>query len=203
MGVDFKVYRIQRRGIPPSDVVLPEMDTRFAFTEYPRFLTKLAEEAGLQKQWSRYRQAVGELMDAAAARGAAQHASRHESRQQRKQRKKKGPPASQRPVADKERAEQLDRLVISLTRKVETIRDEIRQLADREPLVEFLCDGDEDETVVADKVCRKVAPRLRAIAETWEPAPEGYVGWREKALDIAEGMEFAGKYPDVVFAIFD
>jgi hypothetical protein len=79
-------------------------------------------------------------------------------------------------------------------------RRAIEHKMDEEPLVEFLL-ARSDEHQFTSKSCARIGPRLRAIGEQWEPAPEGWNGWRERALEIADAMEFVAEHPDVVFGI--
>lgn len=72
MGVDFFLYRRKRRRMPKSDIPLPEIEARFAFTEYLRFLSKLAKGAGIGEVWDNYKQAVSVLSEAQLERPFAE-----------------------------------------------------------------------------------------------------------------------------------
>ena len=64
MGVDFFLYRRKHRTTPKSDIALPEIEARFAATEYPRFLSQLANDAGIGEVWEHHRQAICDLSEA-------------------------------------------------------------------------------------------------------------------------------------------
>lgn len=198
MGVDFYLQRVKRKKIPNSQVELPEIEAHFAFTEYPRFLRQLAHDAGLGDAWEAYRQAGSEWAEKLADRifatySPSSHVRARHKKERRKQRSKHG---KTQPVD----ALETDPDIQALQQRIDHAEAAIRQLADSEPLVELLLASTDDAALSSDK-CRRLAPRLREIAKTWEPAPQGWVGWREHALEIADAMELAGHHSDVVLRI--
>lgn len=198
MGVDFYLHRIKQKGIPKSQVELPEIEARFAATEYPRFLRQLAHDAGLGDLWDAYNRTLSEWHDRRVAFIAAnldpplhlrQIRDKQQRRRLRKEHKKK-PPASFDADPENRRVQ----------RAVEAAQKAIVALADDEPLVGFLLPPAGDVGLNSE-ACGRIAPRMRAIAQEWEPAPQGRVGWRERACELADAMELAGRHPNVALFI--
>ena len=198
MGVDFYLCQVKRKKIPKSNIALPEIEARFAATEYPRFLDHLAQEAGIGDTWGHYRQAVAELSSALAKQVFADfdperpfgHKNKKERRRARKKDRREG--KSRSPAPDPE--------IETLKQKVEEARKAVEDLSNVEPVALLLL-APLDGGQINGQICRQLGPRIRAIAEKWEPAPDGWVGWRERALEIADAMEIAAEHPDVVFGV--
>jgi hypothetical protein len=171
MGVDFFLYRRKRRKMPKSDIALPEIEARFAFTEYPRFLSKLAKGAGIGEVWDNYKQAVSVLSESQLERAFAELEGKQ-------------------PETTNEGME-------SLIRRVEKSREAVEEFSDEEPLIKFLLapmdSGDFDA-----EACQRIGPRIRMIAENW---PELRHGWRGRAFEIVDAMEVAANHSDIVFGI--
>jgi len=197
MGVDFGLYQRKRRKMPKSDVVLPEIEARFAATEYPRFLSELAHESGIGEVWDNHRQAISAFSKALAKQVFADFdperpfgPTKKERRRAKKKERREGNQAQS----------EMEGEIQALAQQIKETQQVIEDLSDENPMVEFLLapmdcgefDGD---------ACRRIGPRIRSIAENWEPAPKGWVGWRERALEIAGAMEIAAEYPDVMFGI--
>ena len=87
-----------------------------------------------------------------------------------------------------------------MKQKVEEARKAVEDLSNVEPVALLLL-APLDGGQINGQICRQLGPRIRAIAEKWEPAPDGWVGWRERALEIADAMEIAAEHPDVVFGV--
>jgi hypothetical protein len=198
MGVDFYLYQVKRKHVPKSNVALPGIEARFAATEYPRFLDHLAQEAGIGDAWGDYRQAAADLSSALAKQVFVAfdperpfgYKSKKERRRAKKKARRDGQSPSPAPNPEIE----------VLKRRVEDARKAVEDLADVEPLVVLLL-SPLDSGRINGELCHQLGPRIRAIAEKWEPAPEGWVGWRERALEIANAMDIAAQHPDVVFGI--
>ena len=86
-----------------------------------------------------------------------------------------------------------------MKQKLADAKEAVLATADSEPLVEFIMVA--DDGMLDSKACERISPRLRAVAENWKPAPEGWFGWREMALDIAGAMDYASEHPDIVFVV--
>jgi hypothetical protein len=87
-----------------------------------------------------------------------------------------------------------------LKQQVEETRKAIEDVSGEDPIVDFLLspmDCGEFDT----EACQRIGPRIRSIAENWEATPSGSVGWRERALEIADAMDLVAQHPDVVFNI--
>ena len=198
MGVDFYLYQVKRRGLKQSDVALPVIEARFAFTEYPRFIQQLAQDAGIGEAWDTYRNSSGDLAQAISKRVFADfdpdrpfgYANKKERRRARKKERREG-------TAN---ASESDLEIEALKQNVADARAAVESLSDTEPLVAFLLAPLDGGKFDGD-ACRRIGPRLRSIAEKWEPAQEGWVGWRERALEMAAAMDIAAEHPDVVFGI--
>ena len=172
MGVDFFLYRRKRRRMPKSDIALPEIEARFAFTEYPRFLSKLAKGAGIGEVWDNYKQAVSVLSESQLERAFAELEGKQ-------------------PETTNEGME-------SLKRRVEKSRKAVEEFSDEEPLVEFLLAPMDDSGDLDAEACQRIGPRIRMIAENW---PDLRHGWRGRAFEITDAMEIADKHADIVFGI--
>ncbi len=198
MGVDFYLCQVKQKKIPKTGMALPQIEARFAATEYPRFLDHLAQEAGIGDIWGNYRQAVADLSSALAKQVFADfdperpfgHKNKKERRRARKKDRREG--KSRSPAPDPE--------IEALRQKVEEAQKAVEDLSSVEPLALLLL-APLDGGQIDGQICRQLGPRIRAIAEKWEPAAEGWVGWRERALEIADAMNIAAEYPDVVFRI--
>jgi len=198
MGVDFYLCQIKRKKVAKSDVVLPEIEAHFAITEYPRFITQLATDAGIGELWSEYRaenkKVSRRIMDLLLTDSAADNPPRPIFKKKWwKLRRKQDKQQEEVSVDD-------DREVQALRNNIHNIAKNIEGLSKEQPLVEFLL-AQTDCGAFDSAACGRIAPCIRAIADKWETAPEGWVGWREKALEIVEAMELAAKYPDVFFQI--
>lgn len=206
MGYDFGLYRRKRKKMPKSEVQLPGLEAHFAATEYRRFLTQLAEDAGLAEIWSAYQQArqeyVRKLREAISAdvdpeqneRIYMSKKERRRSRKLRRRLRRQNQGGEEDRLPPREQPE-----VVAARHREDECRQAVEEMADQEPLVGFLLAPAEAEFDSAS--CARIGPRIRAIAEKWEPAPDGWVGWRERALEIADAMEIAAEHPDVVFRI--
>ena len=172
MAVIFYLRRMRREKSEESDEDLPKIDGHFAFSEYPRFIRRLAHDSGLGSLWEEYREASRAYGDKTWDIIQAGNESLVESNQGLK----------------------------VLRYKMLRARRAIERKMDEEPLVEFLL-ARSDEHQFASKSCARIGPRLRVIGEQWEPAPEGWNGWRERVLEIADAMEFVAEHSDVVFGI--
>jgi hypothetical protein len=198
MGVDFYLERIKKKKVRKSDAALPKIEARFAFTEYPRFLRELAHDAGLGDVWNAYADAGRELMERTfkilfAGFDWANPPALKNKKERRRERRQRGTKSAGNPL-------DRDPVVQELRQKVDDAHDAVSRLAAQEPLIEFLLSST-DNGRISSASCGRIAPRLRAVAENWEPAPEGWVGWRERALEIADAMELAGQSGDVVLHI--
>jgi hypothetical protein len=196
MGVDFFLCRRKRRKMPKSDIALPEIEARFAATEYPRFLAQLAIDAGIGEVWDNHQQAISTLSEVLAKQVFADFDPERPFGPNKKERRQ----AKRKERREGKQQPETDHGVESLKQQVEETRKAIEDLCSEEPLVEFLLarvDCGEFDAVA----CQRIGPRIRSIAENWEPAPSGYIGWRERALEIADAMEIAADHPDVVFGI--
>ena len=172
MGVDFFLYRRKRRRMPRSKIALPEIEVRFAFTEYPRFLSKLAKDAGIGEVWDNYKQAVSVLSEAQLVRAFAELEGKQ-------------------PETTNEGMELLEQ-------RVEETRKAVEEFSDEEPLVEFLLAPMDDSGDLDAEACQRIGPRIRMIAENW---PDLRHGWRGRAFEIADAMGIAVEHPDVMFGI--
>lgn len=197
MGVDFGLYQRKRRKILKSNVVLPEIEARFAFTEYPRFLSDLAHETGIGDVWDNHRQAISAFSKALSRKYWDNFdperpfgLNKKERRRAKKKERREG----------KNKTSEMDDEIQTLTQRIEETRKAVEDLSDENPIVEFLL-APTDGGGLDGEACRRIGPRIRSIAENWEPAPKGWVGWRERALEIADAMEIAAEHPDVVFGI--
>jgi hypothetical protein len=199
MGVDFCLYRRKRRKMPKSEIILPEIEARFAATEYPRFLSQLANDAGIGEAWEHHWQAISAVSKELANRvwinfdperpfGPNKKERRRAQKKEKKERRE-----GKRPT-------ETDHGFEPLRQQVEDTRKAIEELAGEEPLVEFLL-ARMDRGEFDAGACQRIGPRIRSIAENWKPAPKGAIGWRERAIEIADAMEIAAEYPDVVFGI--
>ena len=197
MGYDFGLYRRRRKGVPKSDVELPEVHAQFAATAYPRFLRQLAEDAGLAVIWSEYRHACAKVssklneliftnFDPERPFGFKNKKERRRARKRNRGQQEKLPP-HQHPE------------VLAAKQKAVRIKERIEVMTEEEPLLQSLLAAPDAEFDSA--ACARIGPCIRKVADKWEPAPEGWVGWRESALEIAQAMELAAEYPDVVFFI--
>ncbi|MEZ5944917.1 MAG: hypothetical protein R3C18_26330 [Planctomycetaceae bacterium] len=202
MGVDFGLFRRKRRGISISEVSLPEIEARFAATEYPRFLSQLAQDAGIGETWERHQDANSAVTKALVGQASATFdperpfgPTKKEQRRANKQRKKERREGKISTETDHQLEEMKE-----LRQRVEETRKAIEELSAKEPLVEFLL-ARRDWGEFDSEACRRIGPRIRYIAEGWEPAGRGCVGWREKALEIAAAMEIAAQHSDVWFGI--
>jgi hypothetical protein len=169
---------------------LPEISAHFAATEYPRFLAALAEDAGLGELWTTYRNHGAALVQRIMRR--AMEAAASSPARPAKRRKRRENPPSATPADDPE--------LSTLSQAVMQAQADIERLCDSEPLIEFLLSRT-DGAQLGSAACARIAPRLRAIAERWEAAPKGWVGWREHALALADAMQLAGSHPDLVLLI--
>jgi hypothetical protein len=196
MGVDFFLYRRKRRKMPMSDIVLPAIEARFASAEYTRFLSLLAHDAEVGEVWDNHQQAISTVSKALAQQVFADFDPERpfgpNKKERRRAKKKERREGKQQPETDHE--------IESLKQQVEETRKAIEELPGQEPLVEFLLtrmDGGE----LDGEACRRIGPRIRSIAENWESAPGGSVGWRERALEIADAMAIAAEHPDIVMML--
>lgn len=191
MGVDFYVHRKNSKTAPCTKGPLPNIEAHFAFTEYPRFLAKLAHDAGLGGAWKQLEKAEDKLCDRIFESSFGERQNTCGKKQPRKNR---GRGKSSQPKRDEDQ----DRK--NLEQGIKQAQERLMRLAKREPLVEFLLAPRAGGKLDA-AACARIAPSLRYIAAKWEPAPEGYEGWREHALEIAAAMEIAGQDPAVEFVI--
>jgi hypothetical protein len=205
MGVDFYLFKRKHKTIRKSDVVLPEIEARFAATEYPRFLSQLAREAGIGAAWDNYRESGSALTKAIVKRGSIGFdperpfgLTKKERRRAKKQARREGNKTQSEIQSENQSV--MDDEIQMLRQRTGERRKAVEDLSGEHPIAEFLLapmDGGEFD----GEACRRIGPRIRSIAENWEPAPRGYVSWREHALEIADAMEIAAKHPDVVFGI--
>ena len=196
MSVDFFLCRQKRRKIPKSDIAFTEIEARFASAEYTRFLSQLAHDAGVGEAWDNHQQAISTLSKALAKQVFADFdperpfgPSKKERRRAKKKERREG---KQQPQTDHE--------IESLKQQIEETRKAIEELSGEEPLIEFLLARVDCGEFDAE-ACQRVGPRIRSIAENWESAPGGSVGWRERALEIADAMDFVVQHSAVVFNI--
>lgn len=190
MGVDFTLTRgwgrRGRRREQPDDgrPALPEVDARFAASEFPRFLAKVAEDAGLGDAWAaqdhmRATQ-LQHIHDNMAAIGKA---AALRAMGKAHQFPPPPPPGDPRVL---ELREQLDAWQKDLTAK-----------ADVFPILHFLLNAIGPRPRLTSAQCAAAEPALRAIAEQWEPAPEGHIGWREQAIKLCDAMRIAAADSEV------
>ena len=172
MGVNFYLRRMSRKKIRENNEDVPKIKSNFGYNRYARFVGRLADDSGLGALWTEYRQASRAHSEKGWDIIQAGNASLVESDQELK----------------------------VLLYKMLRARRVIERRMDEEPLAEFLLAGDV-EYQFTSKSCARIGPRLRAIAEKWEAAPEGWVGFRENAIEIADAMDFVAEHPDVVFNI--
>lgn len=198
MGVAFYIGRVNRRKLPSSEVALPEIEARFAATEYPRFLAALAHGSGMGDAWDAYQAAISDLSKALAKQVFADfdperpfgYRNKKERRKANKKAKRDGKP----------REPEVDPEIEVLRGRVEEARLHLESLTDIEPLVSFLL-APLDGGFFDSDACRVLGPRIRSVAERWEEAPKGWVGWLEHALEIARAMDIAAEHPDLVVGI--
>ena len=197
MGVDFFLYRRKRRRLPKSDIALPEIEARFAATEYPRFLSQLANDAGIGEVWEHHRRAISTLSEALVKQVFADFDPERQSwptKKERRQAKKK----EQRERREGKQEPETDHEIESLKQQVEETRKAVEKLFDEEPLVEFLLAPMDDSGDFDAEACQRTGPRIRMIAENW---PDLRHGWRGRAFEIVDAMEIAAKHDDIVFGI--
>jgi hypothetical protein len=158
----------------------------------------LAHDAGIGDAWDVYRQAGSELSKALAQKVFANfdperpfgYRNKKERRKANKKAKREGKP----------REPEVDPEIEVLRGRVEEARLHLESLTDVEPLVRFLL-APLDGGFFDSDACRLLGPRIRSVAERWEAAPKGWVGWREHALEIARAMDLAAEHPDLVVGI--
>lgn len=193
MGVDFYLTRGRgRRGWRRSQQqddgpALPEVNAHFAATEFPRFLARVAEIAGVGEEWTAYHemtdaqlQHIYENMEAIGKASALRAVGKSVTM----------PPAP--PPADPR--------VLELREQLDTWRKNMTSKADALPILHFLLSAISRRAYMTSEQCA-AAPALRAIAEQLEPAPEGRVGWREQAITLCDAMRFAGEDGEVALRI--
>jgi|GEM_PF-4610220 len=172
MGVSFCLYRPKAAGRKKAAPPLPAVEVNFAITEYPRFLAKLAQDAGLGESWSAFTALGREMVDKTLD-------------------KLSGP--------DNPPSLETDPELVAQRQEIAEAQARLKALQEQEPLMEFLL-APWDYGEFGPDSCRRLAPRLRAIAENWQPAEAGWVGWREKALALADAMDFVTQNRGVVLA---
>ncbi len=194
MGVDFYVYWKEGTRKSLAKRPLPKIEAHFAFTEYPRFLAKLAEDAGLGDRWRAMQNASSRLVDKileplmSEQKGLCGRMETPKTKPKKRRGESCGP--TSQATGEIER----------LKEGIEETRQKLAGLTSQQPLIEFLLTP-QDSGTLDSAACVRIAPVLKQIAERWEPAPEGCVGWREKALEIAAAMEIAGEDPNVEFMV--
>ena len=182
----------------PDHATQPQQTPEPALWSYPRFLRRLAHDTGLGDLWDAYMRAISELHDRRVKYIAANLDPPLQLRQiQDKQRRRRLRKELKKRTAPSFESDPENRAAI---RKVEAALADIAKRTDDEPLVHFLLPPADDRGIDSE-VCRRIAPRMKEVAETWEAAPAGRVGWRERALELADAMQLAGQHPDIALYI--
>ena len=212
MGTTFALCRMGEDGTLQEDENLPAVQAVFSFWDYPRFIRRLALDAGLRQVWEDHEKATDEVCN--FVYGRLPEVDLHRKRQKSKKRKKgrrtriknwgQGERKQSKAVEvaaprDEEQKTPDDERLLLLKQRLADTKEAFLAMAHSEPLVEFIMVA--DDGILDSDACERIRPRLRAVAENWEPTKKGWFGWREMALEICGAMDYAAEHPDIVFVI--
>ena len=158
------------------------LDWGFGYREHKGFLAQIANESGLGEIWQTYAEASEKRIETMNREIRAFVAKDHQPIRKRG-RKTKQPTFC---VEDSKAVQQAEA-------KQQQALDAVLKIQTEFPIVQFLLM--DPKYPLTEDACRLIRLSLREIVELWKPADRGWVGWREKGLEICEAMDLACEYP--------